>query len=90
MLRDACQNWGLFVLINHGIPDDAITTVFAAAQQFMALPLEEKLKVVVAVGILQLQGLCAAAGEVSYVDRSPHTLPTDQTQPHQCTWLFQR
>ncbi|GAB4853953.1 hypothetical protein Ancab_018161 [Ancistrocladus abbreviatus] len=41
----ACQNWGFFQVINHGVPREKRQKVEEAARRFFALPLEEKKKV---------------------------------------------
>ncbi|GKV21246.1 hypothetical protein SLEP1_g31244 [Rubroshorea leprosula] len=44
-IRDACQNWGFFQVINHGVPLEKRQRIEYAARKFFALPLEEKRKV---------------------------------------------
>ncbi|CAA0807351.1 2-oxoglutarate (2OG) and Fe(II)-dependent oxygenase superfamily protein [Striga hermonthica] len=41
-LAHACQEWGFFVLINHGIPDRVMTAVTEASLEFFELPDHEK------------------------------------------------
>jgi isopenicillin N synthase-like dioxygenase len=43
-MRDACENVGFFYALNHGVPEALIDRGFAAARQFHALPLGDKLK----------------------------------------------
>lgn len=38
----ACQEWGFFQLINHGVPEEIIEKVKVHTMQFFELPLEEK------------------------------------------------
>ncbi len=42
----ACQTWGFFQIINHGIPTDQISEVWQQTHALFALPVEEKLAVV--------------------------------------------
>nr|ACG42152.1 flavonol synthase/flavanone 3-hydroxylase [Zea mays] len=41
-LHAACQDWGFFQLINHGVPDDVMEAMKASTQSFFALPAEAK------------------------------------------------
>ncbi|KAJ1283469.1 hypothetical protein BS78_03G130800 [Paspalum vaginatum] len=41
-LGSACQNWGFFQLINHGVPDEVIQDVKRDLSEFFKLPLEAK------------------------------------------------
>ncbi|XP_062184041.1 2-oxoglutarate-dependent dioxygenase 11-like isoform X2 [Phragmites australis] len=41
-LGSACQHWGFFQLINHGVPDEAIQDVRRDIAEFFKLPLEAK------------------------------------------------
>ncbi|KAF8690598.1 hypothetical protein HU200_040966 [Digitaria exilis] len=41
-LRFACEDWGFFQLVNHGIPEEIITNVRSAIHKFFQLPLEVK------------------------------------------------
>ncbi|XP_020582842.1 S-norcoclaurine synthase 1-like [Phalaenopsis equestris] len=44
-LHSACEDWGFFQLVNHGIPEDVINKVKQVVEDFFKLPLEEKEKV---------------------------------------------
>ncbi|KAI3461698.1 hypothetical protein Pfo_018361 [Paulownia fortunei] len=44
-IGDACQKWGFFQVINHGVPSKCREKVESAARKFFALPKEEKRKV---------------------------------------------
>lgn len=44
-IADACQNWGFFQVINHGVPPESRRKIEDAERKFFALPLEEKKKV---------------------------------------------
>ncbi|XP_015697205.1 2-oxoglutarate-dependent dioxygenase 11-like [Oryza brachyantha] len=41
-LGSACQQWGFFQLINHGVPDDVISDVRRDLTEFFSLPMEAK------------------------------------------------
>ncbi|CAM0144532.1 unnamed protein product [Urochloa decumbens] len=41
-LRAACEEWGFFQVVNHGVPEQAIEDVKADVEAFFALPLAEK------------------------------------------------
>uniref|UniRef100_A0A0E0MAM6 Fe2OG dioxygenase domain-containing protein n=1 Tax=Oryza punctata TaxID=4537 RepID=A0A0E0MAM6_ORYPU len=41
-LGSACQHWGFFQLVNHGVPDDVISDVRRDLTEFFRLPLEAK------------------------------------------------
>jgi len=41
----ACEEWGFFQVINHGIPLDLIEEVLATSRKFFEYPAEEKMKV---------------------------------------------
>ncbi|WVZ71468.1 hypothetical protein U9M48_020053 [Paspalum notatum var. saurae] len=41
-LGSACQNWGFFQLINHGVPEEVIEDVKRDLSEFFKLPLEAK------------------------------------------------
>ncbi|TVU21268.1 hypothetical protein EJB05_30895 [Eragrostis curvula] len=41
-LGSACQRWGFFQLINHGVPDEVIQNVRRDISEFFKLPLEAK------------------------------------------------
>jgi isopenicillin N synthase-like dioxygenase len=43
-MREACERVGFFYLAGHGVPQAAIDAGFAAAREFHALPLAEKLR----------------------------------------------
>ncbi|KAL6626304.1 hypothetical protein ACP70R_030030 [Stipagrostis hirtigluma subsp. patula] len=42
ILGSACQHWGFFQLINHGVPDEVILEVKKGITEFFELPLEAK------------------------------------------------
>ncbi|XP_075477923.1 2-oxoglutarate-dependent dioxygenase 19-like isoform X3 [Primulina tabacum] len=41
-IRKACEDWGFFVLINHGIPESLMKAIIDASLEFFDLPEEEK------------------------------------------------
>eukprot|EP01018_Ginkgo_biloba_P008651 Gb_28768 [translate_table: standard] len=41
-LHMACQHWGFFQLINHGVPHSFMDKMKASTRQFFGLPLEQK------------------------------------------------
>jgi flavonol synthase len=41
-IADASRNWGMFQIVNHGIPVEAITKLQASGKEFFELPQEEK------------------------------------------------
>ncbi|CAN1828093.1 Gibberellin 3-beta-dioxygenase 1 [Linum perenne] len=44
LIFDACENWGVFQLTNHGIPPELLEEVGAQARRLFALPASRKLK----------------------------------------------
>ncbi|KAL6963947.1 hypothetical protein U1Q18_034954 [Sarracenia purpurea var. burkii] len=44
-IGDACENWGFFQVINHGVPQETRRKFDSASRKFFALPTEEKRKV---------------------------------------------
>jgi len=49
-MRDACEGTGFLYFGNHGVSRSAIEVIFAASRRFLALPLDERMKVRRAVG----------------------------------------
>lgn len=41
---EACENWGLFQIVDHGVDGDLISDMSQLAREFFALPPEEKLR----------------------------------------------
>ncbi|CAI9769214.1 unnamed protein product [Fraxinus pennsylvanica] len=41
-LGKACQEWGFFILVNHGIPENDMNAMVEAAMEFFNMPAEEK------------------------------------------------
>ncbi|GAV81511.1 2OG-FeII_Oxy domain-containing protein/DIOX_N domain-containing protein [Cephalotus follicularis] len=44
-IGSACEKWGFFQVINHGVPLDKREKIFDASRKFFAQPLEEKRKI---------------------------------------------
>ncbi|KAL9248610.1 Naringenin,2-oxoglutarate 3-dioxygenase-like protein [Drosera capensis] len=44
-IGDACQRWGFFQVINHGVSSEKLRRIDSAAREFFSLPLEAKKKV---------------------------------------------
>uniref|UniRef100_A0A1D1YAI9 S-norcoclaurine synthase 1 n=2 Tax=Anthurium amnicola TaxID=1678845 RepID=A0A1D1YAI9_9ARAE len=42
-LRSACEDWGFFQLVNHGVGEEAVESMKAAMEGFFSQPLEEKM-----------------------------------------------
>ncbi|MQL91632.1 hypothetical protein Taro_024236 [Colocasia esculenta] len=42
-LRSACEDWGFFQLVNHGVPEEVMGRMAAALEGFFAQTLEEKM-----------------------------------------------
>lgn len=43
-IADACQNWGFFQVINHGVSTVAMARLWAAVRQFFSLPAEARMQ----------------------------------------------
>ncbi|GFY89433.1 hypothetical protein Acr_06g0013730 [Actinidia rufa] len=43
-LKKACQDWGFFMLVNHGVPESLMKAVLDGCKEFFNLPMEEKMK----------------------------------------------
>ncbi|KAG6596669.1 Naringenin,2-oxoglutarate 3-dioxygenase, partial [Cucurbita argyrosperma subsp. sororia] len=41
---EACEDWGIFQVVDHGVDSDLITEMTRLAREFFALPAEEKLR----------------------------------------------
>lgn len=50
-INAACRQYGFFYLEHHGIPDEMIANAFAAAGEFFALPLEQRIACKAATGL---------------------------------------
>ncbi|CAB4268770.1 unnamed protein product [Prunus armeniaca] len=45
LISHACRTWGMFQLINHGVPNNVVEDMESVAQSLFSLPAEQKLKV---------------------------------------------
>ncbi|PIN24658.1 Flavanone 3-dioxygenase [Handroanthus impetiginosus] len=43
-IGDACQEYGFFQVINHGVSKEAVDKILEVAHEFFDLPVEEKMK----------------------------------------------
>jgi len=67
----ACENVGFFYVCNHGLTEQQRVEVFAAAKEFFALPLEQKMKLHV-VNSRQYRGYVPLLGETTGKKRDWH------------------
>nr|CAA71140.1 1-aminocyclopropane-1-carboxylic acid oxidase [Rumex palustris] len=63
MIKDACENWGFFELVNHGIPVEVMDTVERLTKEHYKKSMEQRFKELVA-----SNGLVNASAEVNDVD----------------------
>ncbi|GAU22959.1 hypothetical protein TSUD_326880 [Trifolium subterraneum] len=62
-IKDACENWGFFELVNHGIPHDLMDTVERLTKEHYRICMEQRFKELVA-----NKGLEAVQTEVKDMD----------------------
>ncbi|KAL5571199.1 hypothetical protein UlMin_020796 [Ulmus minor] len=62
-IKDACENWGFFELVNHGIPHELLDTVERMTKEHYRKCMEQKFKELVA-----SKGLDAVQAEVNDMD----------------------
>ncbi|PSS02798.1 Protein DMR6-LIKE OXYGENASE 1 like [Actinidia chinensis var. chinensis] len=43
-LNKVCQDWGFFMLVNHGVPESLMKAVVDVCKEFFNLPMEEKME----------------------------------------------
>ncbi|KAJ0977695.1 hypothetical protein J5N97_013169 [Dioscorea zingiberensis] len=55
-LQSACQNWGFFQVVNHGVETCLLESMERVSREFFMLPLEEKEKYPMAPGTIQGYG----------------------------------
>ncbi|EER98258.1 hypothetical protein BDA96_02G091100 [Sorghum bicolor] len=67
-LRFACEDWGFFQLVNHGIADEIITNIRSDIQSFFQLPLEVKCAYAQVPGSLQGYGQSFVVSEGQKLD----------------------
>ncbi|KAJ3704535.1 hypothetical protein LUZ61_008240 [Rhynchospora tenuis] len=67
-LTAACQDWGFFQVMNHGIEEGLLDAMEAVAREFFMLPLEEKEKYPLAPGTIQGYGHAFVFSEEQKLD----------------------
>ncbi|XP_027941510.1 gibberellin 2-beta-dioxygenase 6 [Vigna unguiculata] len=78
VLEDACKHWGLFRLVNHGIPSTLLTQLQHQAKQLFSLSFESK------------QASCNAADPVTYFWGTPALTSSGTpltTAPQNINWF---
>ncbi|KAH7569407.1 hypothetical protein ACOSP7_012806 [Xanthoceras sorbifolium] len=63
LIKDACENWGFFELVNHGISHELLDTVEKLTKEHHRKCMEQRFKEMVA-----SKGLFAVESEVSDID----------------------
>eukprot|EP00262_Sarcandra_glabra_P005979 TRINITY_DN1794_c1_g1_i1.p1 TRINITY_DN1794_c1_g1~~TRINITY_DN1794_c1_g1_i1.p1 ORF type:complete len:373 (-),score=71.95 TRINITY_DN1794_c1_g1_i1:118-1185(-) len=85
-LDDACQKWGFFQLVNHGISSSLIEKMKFEIQAFFNLPLEEKMKFWQHPGAVEGFGQAFVVSEEQKLDWGDmfflSTLPIHQRKSH--------
>ncbi|CAN6180390.1 unnamed protein product [Urochloa humidicola] len=69
-LRFACEDWGFFQLVNHGIPDEIVASIRNDIEKFFQLPLEVKSAYAQLPGDLQGYGQSFVVSESQTLDWS--------------------
>ncbi|XP_039122236.1 S-norcoclaurine synthase 1-like isoform X2 [Dioscorea cayenensis subsp. rotundata] len=64
----ACQNWGFFQLINHGVSEEVIQKMMLVIEEFFKLPLDEKMLVKQRPGQLEGYGQMFVISEEQKLD----------------------
>ncbi|KAK7385537.1 hypothetical protein VNO78_31260 [Psophocarpus tetragonolobus] len=64
LFEEACKHWGLFRLVNHGVPSTLLTQLQDQAKQLFSLSFESK------------QALCSTANPVTYFWGTPALSPS--------------
>ncbi|KAM0935579.1 putative (S)-norcoclaurine synthase [Dioscorea sansibarensis] len=67
-LHLACQDWGFFQLINHGVPEEVIQKMMLVIEEFFKLPLDEKMRFKQAPGQVQGYGQLLVFSEEQKLD----------------------
>eukprot|EP00253_Pinus_taeda_P035183 PITA_35183 len=67
-LSSACQEWGFFQIVNHGIPDSLLDEIKGVAKEFFDLPLQEKQKYATQPGVFQGYGKIFVVAEDQKLD----------------------
>ncbi|GKV49718.1 hypothetical protein SLEP1_g56452 [Rubroshorea leprosula] len=78
-IANASQEWGIFQVVNHGIPEDIIRKLKAAGKEFFELPQEEKLVYARPDGAQSIEGYGTKLqrdleGKKSWVDHLFHVI----------------
>ncbi|KAL0407464.1 UNVERIFIED_CONTAM: protein SRG1 [Sesamum latifolium] len=85
-LHKACQEWGFFQLINHGLDGAVVENMKLEVQEFFNLPIEEKNKFKQEEGDLQGYGQAFVVSEEQKLDWGDmffvDTSPTPRRRPH--------
>lgn len=63
MIKDACENWGFFELMNHGIPTEVMDTVERLTKEHYKKSMEQRFK-----QLVSSKGLVNASAEVNDLD----------------------
>ncbi|KAK1556549.1 hypothetical protein Q3G72_007367 [Acer saccharum] len=82
----ACQKWGFFQLINHGVSTSLVEKVKVEIQEFFKQPMEEKKKYCQQAGDIEGYGQTFVVSEEQKLDWADMfhfiTLPTHLRKPH--------
>ncbi|KAL2252153.1 UNVERIFIED_CONTAM: Protein SRG1 [Sesamum indicum] len=85
-LHDACQEWGFFQLMNHGVDSAVVEKMKSEIQEFFNLPIEEKKKLRQKEGDLEGYGQAFVVSEEQKLDWADMfyivTSPTYLRKPH--------
>ncbi|KAK4491611.1 hypothetical protein RD792_002366 [Penstemon davidsonii] len=85
-LHNACQEWGFFQLINHGVESEVVEKMKFEIQEFFNLPMEEKNKFSQETGDVEGYGQAFVVSEEQKLDWADlfyiQTLPTYLRKPH--------
>ncbi|GLT51276.1 hypothetical protein SLA2020_246970 [Shorea laevis] len=83
-LHSACQHWGFFQLVNHGVSTELLEKLKHEMEGFFKLPLEEKLKYRIRAGEAEGYGSPARPeGKLDWADRiAMITNPVHRRKPH--------
>ena len=64
-ISDACQNWGFFYIINHGVSEKLQEQLETLSKQFFALPEDVKMKIPMSNGGRAWRGFFPVGGELT-------------------------
>ncbi|KAK6123941.1 hypothetical protein DH2020_042286 [Rehmannia glutinosa] len=85
-LHNACQEWGFFQVINHGVDSEVIEIMKLEIKEFFNLPFEEKNKFCQETGDIEGYGQAFVVSEEQKLDWADLfyivTLPTHLRKPH--------